>query len=148
MKDLPEANIRIEPLYQRQVWLFSGILLFLLGCALQIACFLPLGYWLLVEFFAILIIYLAFFHFYEYLRLIDYEYFYIDRNGFCYQWKNVEKRVSYQEIDVSFLYYSSLDKKKGSATFCLRLKDGSNLRFSGVVNVDKLLIELQTFIRG
>ena len=75
----------------------------------------------------------------EWRRLTAFDDYGFNEEGFIYRNRGHEYQVLFTDVDITFLYYSSLDKMKGSATLGIRLKSGQTYRFCGVREVDKLL---------
>jgi len=86
---------------------------------------------------------MAVYQLWEWLRLTGYEEFSLEADSFLYKNKGETNRIAFADIAITFLYYSTLDKMKGSATLCIRLKTGKTFRFCGVLQVDSVLSQIK-----
>lgn len=105
--------------------------------------FLPRALYLILLQLAFCSVVMAVYQLWEWSRLTAFEEFGVGDDSFLYKNKSETVRIAFADIAITFLYYSTLDKMKGSATLCIRLKSGKTYRFCGVLQVEKVLSQIK-----
>lgn len=128
-----------KPVYLPKKRLQRFFIYFFIAVLLSSGYFLPFSIFLICMQLAFISVLMAIFQWWEWQRLTPYDEFRMEKDCFLYRYKGQDIRLIFTDIAVSFLYYSSFDKRKGCATLGLRLKNGKTYRFCGITQVDKLL---------
>jgi len=138
-----QMNSFIRPVYLPTVRLHRFIIYLLVASGIQMTHFLPRALYLILLQLAFCAIVMAVYQLWEWSRLTSFEEFAIEEDSFLYKNKGEAVRIVFTDILITFLYYSTLDKMKGSATLCIRLKTGKTYRFCGVLQVEKVLSQIK-----
>ena len=133
----------IVPVYLPKIRFHRFVIYLLVATILQISIYLPFSLRLIIMQIALCCLFMALYQLWEWSRLTSYEDYRLENGYFSYRYRGHEQQVMLADMEVTFLYYSSLDKMKGSATLCFRLKNGKTYRFCGISQVDKLLEQLE-----
>lgn len=132
-------SLSIKPLYKAQIRLKRFIFYFIFAMFLLMSFFLPFGAYLICIQLGLVCFIMSIYQWWEWSRLTPYDELHFEQDGILYCQKNKKIRLSFSDLAITFLYYSTLDKSRGSATLCLRLKTGQTFRFCGIPQVDKIL---------
>ena len=133
----------IQPIYLPSVRLHRFLIYLILASLLQMTSLLPKPLFLVLLQISACCVLMAVYQLWEWLRLTGYEEFSLEADSFLYKNKGETNRIAFADIAITFLYYSTLDKMKGSATLCIRLKTGKTFRFCGVLQVDSVLSQIK-----
>lgn len=132
-----------QPIYLPTVRLHRFFIYLVVASAFQMTYFLPRALYLILLQLAFCAVVMAIYQLWEWLRLTAFEEFGVGDDCFLYKNKGETVRIAFADIAITFLYYSTLDKMKGSATLCIRLKTGKTYRFCGVLQVEKVLSQIK-----
>lgn len=132
-----------QPIYLPTVRLQRFFIYLIVASAFQMTYFLPRALYLILLQLAFCSVVMAVYQLWEWSRLTAFEEFGVGDDSFLYKNKSETVRIAFADIAITFLYYSTLDKMKGSATLCIRLKSGKTYRFCGVLQVEKVLSQIK-----